>query len=232
MMRSVAAVVLLVLTCAATGGAHASKLGTPTIYWISAFILRLCSLLGSLTTAPLTRCGLGLLIVIAGLRGLKGVPTDPTSSQGSSIMSGWKWSPGYVSATLADAIAQVMQIKAQGKYNRTLPTIISPTFTPSPSPLKTASKTFAYTSIKLNVEAAANALPSLSPSPSPSSPPLLASTSVPTAVSGAASTNNAVSGATVTKTPLETVPTSGRKLLGAPGLVGWDPGALFQQVLS
>jgi hypothetical protein len=197
-------------------------------------------LLGSFDNGFFDTLRLDLLIVIAGLRGLKGVPTDPTSSQGSSIMSGWKWSPGYVSATLADAIAQVMQIKAQGKYNRTLPTIISPTFTPSPTPIKTASKTFAYTSIKLNVEAAANAVPTLSPSPSPS--PLLAATSVPTAVSGAASTNAAVSGAastnaavsgaTVTKTPLETVPTSGRKLLGMPGLTGWDPGALFQQVLS
>lgn len=158
------------------------------------------------------------------MRSLKGLPADTSQSSSSSLTSGWKWSPGYVSATLADALAQVMQIKAQGKYNRTLPTIISPTFTSSPTPVKTASKTFAYTSIKLNVEAAANAVPSLSPSPSPS--PLLAS--VPTAVSGA--TTSTVSG-TVTKTPLETVPTSGRKLLGGSGLTGWDPGALFQQVL-
>ena len=59
-----------------------------------------------------------------------------------------KWTPGYVSATLADAWAEVLKTKAQAKYNHSE----TPMVLPMPAPGPSKSKIFAYTSIRLSTD--------------------------------------------------------------------------------
>jgi len=61
----------------------------------------------------------------------------------------FKWTPGYVSATLAEAWADVLRTKAQAKYNKSdVPQVL-----PQPVPGPSKSKNFAYTSIRLSSDA-------------------------------------------------------------------------------
>ena len=66
-----------------------------------------------------------------------------TDTQGNPVP--FKWTPGYVSATLAEAWADVLRTKAQAKYNKTE----NPNILPQPTPVPSKSKNFAYTSIRL-----------------------------------------------------------------------------------
>lgn len=70
---------------------------------------------------------------------------------------------------MQEAWADVMRTKAQGKYNKTESTIISPTVVPTPVPSK--SKEFAYTNIRLSTSLSGSLMPLSPPHPSPPPPP-------------------------------------------------------------
>ena len=71
-----------------------------------------------------------------------------------------KWSPGYVSATLAEAYADALRVKAQGLFNKTMPQVM-----PMPTPGPSKSKDFAYTSIRLSTQATGIPVPAPPPPP-------------------------------------------------------------------
>lgn len=117
-----------------------------------------------------------------------------TDTQGNPVP--FKWTPGYVSATLAEAWADVLRTKAQAKYNHTE----NPNILPQPTPVPSKSKNFAYTSIRLSSDftgeipeiptagtllqsAQANAVPVPAVQPQQVTNPFVTTTSVP--VSGA-----------------------------------------------
>ena len=59
-----------------------------------------------------------------------------------------KWSPGYVTATLTDALADTLRMKAQAKLAEAE---VMPQ--PMPAPVPSKSKNFAYTNIRLATQA-------------------------------------------------------------------------------
>ena len=122
------------------------------------------------------------------VRKLKGYDNS-TSSYSHPFFSTRKWTPGYVSATLADALADVLRISANAKAELLTKeknfTQVLPTPTQSPAPIKSKSKDFAYTSIRLNAQASAPEILPMSffPSPPPMPMPMPVPMPVPVPVS-------------------------------------------------